>query len=98
MTKDVELPNGLKKSDFVFGVTKVRGVFAGPTNPIREGIFVEHIRRTGKMNPGSTVRLTDGKGLFWEFPIGNVIILHSGESAESADKRADELYEKVRPR
>jgi hypothetical protein len=87
-----------KPSDFKFGVTRVRGVYASPNNPQRDGVFVEHIRRTGRMNPGQYVRLTDGKGRFWMYDIDAVVIWRDGESEEEVTRRADELYQQIRPR
>lgn len=82
-------------SDFVFGRTKVRGVFAGEGNPHRDGIFVEHIRRTGKMNPGRWLRLTDGKGDFWEFEMNAVVIWEDGETEESVAERSETLFRQL---
>lgn len=46
----------------------VRGDFAAEGNPLRDGIFVEVVRRGhGRMNPGVWYRLTDGHGEFWEY-------------------------------
>lgn len=43
------------------------GIWASPGNPHRHGMYVETIRRSGRMNPGVHYRLTDGKGSFWEY-------------------------------
>lgn len=77
-----------KKSEFKFGVTKVRGVFAGPNNPIRDGVFVEHI--------GDTVRLTDGKGRFWRFDRDAVVIHRATETDAELQARCEELHDKIR--
>lgn len=45
----------------------VRGNFASENNPIRDGMFVRVVRRSGRMNPGVFYELTDGKGKFWQF-------------------------------
>jgi len=45
----------------------IRGIYASKENPIRDGMYVETKRRTGRSNPGKFYRLTDGKGKFWEF-------------------------------
>lgn len=65
----------LKPSDFTFGKTIVRSIYASEDNPHRDGLFVEIIRRRGKFNPGVWVRVTDGKTDFWEYPIGSVEIV-----------------------
>lgn len=52
---------------------RVRGIYASPTNPQRDGIFVEYITRTGRLNRGRHVRLTDGKGRFWMYPAENTV-------------------------
>lgn len=67
--KDEQLTREPKFGDMV------RGVFASESNPIRDGMYVETIRRTGRMNPGKFYRLTDGKGKFWEFPAQHTIPL-----------------------
>lgn len=85
-------------SDFVFGATKVRGIFVGPTNPRRDGIFVEHIHRRGKQCPGHWVRLMDGKGDFWMYERKAVVVWREGDTEADVAKRADELYQAMRPR
>ena len=45
----------------------IRGNFASERNPIRDGMYVRTVRRTGKFNPGKFYELTDGKGKFWQF-------------------------------
>jgi hypothetical protein len=77
-----------KKSEFQFGVTRVRGVFASPDNPIRDGIFVEHV--------GKLVRLTDGKGEFWRFDRDAVVIHRATETEAELQARCDELHDKIR--
>ena len=51
-----------------FGDTIENG-WASEENPTRVGYFVEQGRRTGKMNAGPYIRVTDGRGKFWELPI-----------------------------
>lgn len=51
----------------------LRGIYASATNPHRDGMFVEVIRRQGRLNPGVYYRCTDGKGNFWEYPRENVV-------------------------
>lgn len=49
-----------------FGDVVVNG-WASEDNPTRTGYFVRSFTRTGKMNPGLTWEVTDGKGKFWTF-------------------------------
>lgn len=58
----------------VFG-ERLRSKYASEANPIRDGFYVETIRRTGRLNPGKYYRLTDKHGKFWEFPADSVIFL-----------------------
>lgn len=51
----------------------MRGTHASETNPQRDGMYVKTIRRRhGVINPGKAYQLTDGKGGFWEYPVGSV--------------------------
>jgi len=52
-------------SEFQFGETIVNS-HASPDNPCRRGKFVRRGHRTGKLNPGPYVELTDGQGKFWQ--------------------------------
>ncbi|MNQ36905.1 hypothetical protein D3C85_504330 [compost metagenome] len=45
----------------------VENGWASDDNPTRRGFFVREFKRTGKLNPGRTWEITDGKGKFWEF-------------------------------
>jgi len=45
----------------------LRGIWASPSNPIRDGRYVRTVRRTGILNPGTFYELTDGQGKFWQF-------------------------------
>lgn len=45
----------------------VENGWASEGNPTRRGYFVQSFRRTGRMNPGLTWEITDGRGKFWEF-------------------------------
>ena len=58
----------------VFGKTLICSKHASMNNPHKVGIFVELIRRKGRMNPGVHYRVTDGKGDFWEVPKDNALI------------------------
>ena len=75
MSDETPDPALVAASQFVFGKTRVRGVYASHDNPQREGIFVEIIRRRGKLNPGIHVRVTNGVCEFWEYPIESVEIV-----------------------
>ena len=50
----------------------LRGIYASERNPTRDGMYVRTIRRTGKLNPGKFYELTDGNGLFWQYPAQSV--------------------------
>lgn len=52
-----------------------RGIYASKDNPQRDGMFVEVKKRTGRLNPGTFYRLTDGNGSFWEYPIESVKLI-----------------------
>ena len=65
----------------VFG-TRMRGIFAGESNPHRDGYYVETIRRTGRMNRGKFYRLTDGAGRFWEYPAESTIFIRGDLTEE----------------
>ena len=54
---------------------RIRGVWASVDNPIRDGYFVEVVRRTGRLNPGVFYRITDGKGRFWEYNAADTVLL-----------------------
>lgn len=53
----------------------MRGIYASPDNPIRDGMYVETIVRMGRLNPGKFYRLTNGKGKFWMYPAHATIFL-----------------------
>jgi hypothetical protein len=61
---------------------RMRGIYASEGNPIRDGIFVETVRRTGRMNAGTFYRLTDGRGRFWEYPSDSVVPLDMDDTAK----------------
>jgi len=50
-----------------------RGIYASEDNPIRDGMYVRTIRRTGRLNRGTFYELTNLKGKFWEFPRDGVV-------------------------
>ena len=68
MTADVEL---LPLPEPTFGEW-LRGIYASESNPLREGMYVRTIRRTGKLNPGVHYEVTDGNGKFWQYPAQSV--------------------------
>jgi hypothetical protein len=41
--------------------------WASENNPTRRGYFVREFVRRGRLNPGRTWQITDGRGRFWEF-------------------------------
>lgn len=46
----------------------MRGKWASPDNPQRDGFFVRIIRRDlARMNPGVWYELTDKRGSFWQY-------------------------------
>lgn len=49
---------------FQFGDV-IENAAASSDNPTGRGFFVREFTRTGRMNPGTFVELTDGKGKFW---------------------------------
>ncbi len=55
----------------VFGFTRVEGIHASEDSPIKWGIYVETVTRTG-MNTGKHYRVTDGRGRFWLYPVESV--------------------------
>ena len=57
----------------------MRGIYAGMKNPQRDGMYVETIRRSGRMNHGTWYRLTDGKGKFWEYESRNTVFLQPND-------------------
>jgi len=48
----------------------VENGWASEENPTRRGFFVREGKRTGRMNAGTYWEITDGKGKFWECPLG----------------------------
>jgi len=67
------------KATPVFGKTVFRSRHADTGSPIRDGIYVETIERTGGFNRGTWYRLTDGHGKFWEYRKKSVIELSDQE-------------------
>lgn len=61
---------------------RIRGIYAGETNPQREGTFVEVVRRKGLMNSGVFYRLTDERGTFWLYPAENTEPAESGHKGD----------------
>lgn len=54
----------------------IRGIWASETNPCRDGMYVETIKQTGRLNPGIWYRLTDGKGKFWQYEAKDTLYLN----------------------
>lgn len=44
------------------------GIYAAEGNPIKYGLFVRVVNRTGRVNRGVYYELTNGKGRFWQYP------------------------------
>ena len=44
---------------------RVVNIWASENNPHREGLFVRHVSRSGTINPGKHIEITDGHGEFW---------------------------------
>lgn len=55
--------------DFQFGDVLENG-WASDLNPQKRGFFVKQGVRTGRLNPGPYVEITDGHGKFWQFSAG----------------------------
>lgn len=53
---------------------RIEGVYASADNPQKFGTFIEVIQRTGRLNPGTFYRVTDGKGAFWMYPKDSCIV------------------------
>lgn len=68
---------------------RVRSIYAGETNPRREGFYVETIRRRGRLNPGKHYRITDGAGDFWETPADSVHPVESGPTVEASEPEGE---------
>ena len=74
----------------------IRGVWTDVSNPQRDGMYVETIRRPrGRANPGTWFRLTNGIGVFWEYEAKSTVFLnYSPESVITAqDRRIRALVE-----
>lgn len=63
---------------------EIENGYAAETNPHRIGMFVQHIFRTARVNPGSHIRLTNGKD-FWETPKNNDKLKILGRPIRLAD-------------
>lgn len=64
----------------------LRGIYASERNPLRDGMYVRTIRRTGRCNPGTYYELTDGKGNFWQYPRESVIRLDRARELDASAK------------
>lgn len=45
----------------------MRGIYASPGNPQRDGMYVRTIFRTSRVNKGFWYELTDGNGNFYQY-------------------------------
>lgn len=61
----------------------MRGIYASEKNPLRDGMFVRTIRRTGRCNPGTYYELTDGRGKFWQYPRESTVMLDADTRAQA---------------
>lgn len=59
----------------------MRGVWASKSNPIRDGMYVRTVIRTGRMNSGVFYELTDGNGRFWEYPAKSTVFIAAPAAA-----------------
>jgi len=55
----------------------LRGIWASPRNPHRDGMYVRTVRRTGRLNPGVWYELTDGKGAFWQYEAKGAVFIEA---------------------
>lgn len=62
----------------------MRSIHASERNPQRDGMYVETVIRTGRMNRGTWYRLTDGNGNFWEYEKQSVVFIGSALAAMEA--------------
>lgn len=96
-----ELAEALERLEPVFGDVVENG-WASERNPTRRGFFVRAFIRKGRMNPGLTWEITDGKGKFWELkPDERVAVtpayrLRSGLTREGVARTLYERHPAVR--
>jgi hypothetical protein len=62
----------------------LRGIYASERNPLRDGMYVRTIRRSGRCNPGTFYELTDGNGEFWQYPRQSVIRLDRARELDAS--------------
>lgn len=65
--------------DFEFGEPIVNA-FASDDNPHKRGIFVRKFKRRGRLNSGTFIEMTDGKGEFWTVDADAVVGVIHGSS------------------
>jgi len=58
-----------------FGETIIEGIYSSSDNPHNRGVYVRTIRRTGRINPGVWIEVTDRNGEFWQWPIDAVRVV-----------------------
>lgn len=63
--------------------------YASENNPTRVGYVIRVEKRTGKLNPGEHVELTDGKGRFWELSLSNDKIRILGDDLWPEQRKCD---------
>jgi len=72
----------------------VENGWASVDNPTRTGFFVRQGCRTGRMNAGPYVEVTDGHGKFWELPMDKghrVTFRPAADALSQRDARIAEL-------
>ena len=53
----------------------MRGIWASPRNPHRDGMYVKTVRRAGNFNHGTFYELTNGKGKFWQYMASETVFI-----------------------
>lgn len=84
-----QMAEALKNGGIAAGDTRqpkfgdwMRGIWASPDNPIRDGMYVKTVRRRGKLNQGTFYELTDGKGKFWQFEAEATVFIAKKEGGK----------------
>lgn len=68
---------------------KLRNSHASESNPQRDGFYVETVERTGRLNPGTFYRITDGSGAFWETPADSVCVANAAPALDVVQQRME---------
>lgn len=66
--------------------------YASESNPHRIGIYIRSAKRTGRLNPGKYMVLTDGKGDYWELGYDNDRLEIIGNYAQKKYQEAEKAY------